>query len=72
MNTWIGMTVGHCAILLGLVFYSQILTDGIAYDYRVEVLEILGDGWPKELKQFMLHKLVRLTGKCTHLGQGTI
>ena len=72
MNKWIGMIVGHRAILLGLVFDSRALTVGITDDYRAEVLKLLNDEWPSHVKKFTLHKLVRLAGKCARLGQGAI
>ena len=70
MNKWTGMLVGHSAILLGLQFDSRQLTLGITDKYRLQVLSLLQDEWPRQVRTFTLHKLVRLAGKLARLGEG--
>ena len=70
MNKWIGMVVAHNAILLGLQFDSRKLTLGVTDEYRLKVLKILDEEWPRQVRVFTLLKLVRLAGKLARLGEG--
>lgn len=70
MDKWVGMQVGHQAVLLGLTFCTRKLTVGITEDYRKQLLELLNRSWHKSRKSFTINELEKLIGKCARLGEG--
>lgn len=70
LDKWIGMTVSHRIVSIGLIFDSRRLTVGITKEYTDEVLDIINEQWPKGKKYFALDSIVVLAGKLARLGEG--
>jgi hypothetical protein len=71
MDKWEGMTVGHHAILLGLLFNTRKLTVAMTKEYLDELRELLKTTWHEKRKSFTINELEKLLGKCARLGEAS-
>jgi hypothetical protein len=69
LDKWIGMTVSHSFVFIGLKFDTRRMTVGITDKYRDELIELIDKPWHKTKKTFDANELQQLIGKVARIGE---